>query len=194
MWSLSSVRCGCVPIHHALIKKRATKPDCSWRSHTLRGCWAGEKPCILQMRDAQAKDPHRECEVEAKCVMLYFVCETCQACLQPYKNTHKPILSQPVWIFIVFPRGRKQSAHKLHSYSPHVNFIFQHSYDGFNFTLISLEGKSITEKKKKYISSALPSAWEWQQHSPSEETGNATVIFITSTCISWILTDIWKML
>lgn len=148
MWSLSSVRCGCVPIHHALIKKRATKPDCSWRSHTLRGRWAGEKPCILQMRDAQAKDPHKECEVEAKCVMLYFVCETCQACLQPYKNTHKPILSQPVWIFIVFPRGRKQSAHKLHSYSPRVNFIFQHSYDGFNFTLISLEGKSITEKKK----------------------------------------------
>lgn len=35
------------------------------------------------------------------------------------------------------------SAHKLHSYSPCVNVVFQHSYDGLNFTFISLEGKDL---------------------------------------------------
>lgn len=65
--------------------------------------------------------------------------------LQKHSQTN---FSQLVCIFIIFPRGRKQSADKLHSYSPHVNFTFRYSYDGFNFTLISLEGKSITEKNK----------------------------------------------
>lgn len=156
MWSLLPVRSGYVPMHHNPVKEK---------NHETRLLLESMHPTGSQHRGETTSTSHArctsqgtgECEVETKCVILYLMCKTCQACLQPHKNTRKPILSQLVCIFMVFPRGRKQFAHKLHSYSPHVNFIFQHSSDGFNFTLISLEGKSVT---KKYISSALPSACE----------------------------------
>lgn len=58
----------------------------------------------------------RECEVEAKCVILYFTHET-QACLQPYKNTHKPI-SASWFVFSLYFLGAENRV------CPQTAFVF----------------------------------------------------------------------
>lgn len=91
MQSLSSVRCGYVPMHHSLMKEK---------NHEARLLLESMYPMGSQHREATMHTSNArctsqgtwECEEEAKCVILYFMCEICQACLQPYKNTHKAIL------------------------------------------------------------------------------------------------------
>lgn len=84
-------------------KKRADRLE---STHPVGSQHRGEATCVSNARCT--RQGTRECEVEAKCVILYFMHETRQACLQPYKNTHKPI-SASWFVFSLYFLGAENS-------------------------------------------------------------------------------------
>ena len=167
-------------------KKSTMKPGCCWRACILRGHSTG--------RNSNTKCTSQgtwECEVEAKCVILTF----CMRLVRPAYSLTKTLTNQYSASWVVFSLCFLEAENRVCPQTAFIfsscKFIFQHSYDGFNFTLISLKGKSITEKIHFFF---FAFRLRMTATSPCEETGNAAVIFITSTCISWILIGVWKML